>query len=683
MTSPYSSSQSTSLNAGSYSVPDLVKIIDQNETNDSEVIRSNLSYYQRKYAHDPQYARFFADVHRIFLQHGILKADEITYPQLSGHEKINAATNEKGSSPRQPSPSANPNQSDVFDVSQYSIEELGSALNYDLMDPEKKPDLMRLKMDRKAYLKRVEPTKDDAEEEIVNKRRATEFFKGAFDMITAYLYPKYGGLASMTSRYMASAESSTAYIENDNDMTLNSRDDDDYENERKHKKTKDDEIGAALTTVSSQMKSKPTAASKYGGMFVPSDGGKKRHKTTTINVDTRFRRDYFDKSNGEVTSTSEISFSLDERIKNVRKVSIASLEYPNSAYAISSNLKSNIFYIQVIKNGYQTSDNAGGLTLPTGVTLPSNTTPQHYITHEGEHKSTTGGPLGTYRVSLMSGNYNKDTLVATVNIALRTLDISSGLAAVMAEFNTSYNKFVLRKIDMSSSDATSASSIFYPGVSVIYESRTYRGANSTAGLVTSVTQDFRYNVFFELYESLDGSGNYDLTKPTIGRPLFFNAGWVLGFRKERYLYSQDYILTIVQQATRDDLTTASTEQAFFLGYNAESPYDVNSMRYFYICLTDYVTTGGSHYMQGVRNDNNFVQTMYGMPNDVIARIVNNGPKLHYTFFDRADFINKSRVYEVPVTLQNFKIRITDEYGRLLDLNSMDWSAAIEVVSELD
>jgi hypothetical protein len=75
--------------------------------------------------------------------------------------------------------------------------------------------------------------------------------------------------------------------------------------------------------------------------------------------------------------------------------------------------------------------------------------------------------------------------------------------------------------------------------------------------------------------------------------------------------------------------------------------------------------------------------MYGMPTDVIARIVNNGPKLHYTFFDRADFINKSRVYEVPVTLQNFKLRITDEYGRLLDLNSMDWSAAIEVVSELD
>ena len=680
MTSPYFSSsqsisQSTSLNAGNYSVPDLVKIIDQNETNDSEVVRSNLSYYQRKYAHDPQYARFFSDVHRIFLQHGILKSDESTYPQLSEHGNIVTTTTTNSTT----NATTNAAHSDVFDVSQYSIEELGSALNYDLMDPEKKPDLMRLKIDRKAYLKRVEPEKGDAEDELENKRNATEFFKGAFDMITAYLYPKYGGLASMTSRYMAS---DSAHIDTIHDIP-NSQDD--YDTERRQRITKNDERNnAPLLTVSSQMRAKPTAASKYGGMFVPSnEGGDKRYKTITINVDTRFRKEYFDKSNGEVSSTSELSFSLDERIKNVRKVSIASLEYPNSAYAISSNLKSNIFYIQVIKNGYQTSDNAGGLALPSGVTLPTNSTTQHYITHEGEHKSTTGGPLGTYRVSLMSGNYNKDTLVATMNIALRTLDISSGLAAVMAEFNTSYNKFVLRKVDVTSSDATSASSIFYPGVTVTYESRTYRGANSSAGLVTSAVQDFRYNIFFELYESLDGSGNYDLTKPTTGRPLFFNSGWVLGFRKERYLYSQDYILSIVQQATRDDLTSASTEQAFFLGYNAESPYDVNSMRYFYICLTDYVTTGGSYYMQGVRNDNNFVQTMYGMPTDVIARIVNNGPKLHYTFFDRADFINKSRVYEVPVTLQNFKLRITDEYGRLLDLNSMDWSAAIEVVCELD
>ena len=45
-----------------------------------------------------------------------------------------------------------------------------------------------------------------------------------------------------------------------------------------------------------------------------------------------------DKARGAVSSTSDIFFSLDERVRNVRKLSISSFEYPNSAYAISSSL---------------------------------------------------------------------------------------------------------------------------------------------------------------------------------------------------------------------------------------------------------------------------------------------------------------------------------------------------------
>ena len=49
---------------------------------------------------------------------------------------------------------------------------------------------------------------------------------------------------------------------------------------------------------------------------------------------------------------------------------------------------------------------------------------------------------------------------------------------------------------------------------------------------------------------------------------------------------------------------------------------INNMRYFYVCLTDYVTHGGDVF--GIRNDSTEASS-YGLPSDILARIVNNGP----------------------------------------------------------
>lgn len=660
--------------SGSLSLEDLVRLIDPNETGDEAVLRSNLSFYSRKYAHDPEYVSFFEHVYRTFVKNGLLR-DAASEGSGAGGDDDDAA---------QPGPKEKHDGDGVFDVSRYTIGELAAALDYDLAGHGgAPPDIQALRRDRRAYERRLEALDDDDDEERRHKAKARAFFDAAYDMLTSYLYPNYGGLRS-AARRLASEEPPS------------SKPDAPYpalpaesmappgmlapkgDVERPRAVSSQMAASSSQMAAASSSQAAPVAASSYGAANAPA--AERRTRTTTINVDTRFRGNYFDKSRGEVTSSSEIHFSLDERVKNVRQMSIASLEYPNSAYAISSALKSNVFYIQVCKNGYQTSNNAG--LLVSG--LPANGAVQYYYDHKRVHKQTTGGHVGTYRVSMMSGNYNKDTLVASINYALRTNDVSSGLAAVTVEFNTAFNKMILRTVDPSSGDATEAASIYYPGVSLPYESRTYMGRNATGGLVTTSKMDFSFNLFFEMYEELDASGNYDLSKPLKGRPLFFNAGWVMGFRKERYAHDDgDYVVTLERQTDTDVVSSSDDNTGYFLGYNAEAPYDVNSMRYFYVCVTDYVTSGNSSYIQGVRNDANYVQTMYGMPTDVIARVVNNGPKLHYTFFDRSDFINKTRVYDVPVTLQNFKIRMTDEYGRELDLQRMDWSAAIELVSEVD
>lgn len=622
-----------SLNAYDYKIDDLLKILDPKGTRDPNVIERNLQYYRRKCKDDPDYTCFFGDAQ-----------DILTKERVIGRAKS--------------SPPKSKESKDVFDLSQYSIEEIATVLGYE----DKKPTVERLKKDQRAYIERFRPNSEDDSEEMRNKQKAAAFFAQAYDMLIAYYYPNYGALAKEVA-------------------AMNAR----------------SNISDAAAALQEQSRTElPTTVSSQVMRRSAESGSGKRIKRIILNVDTRFRKNYFDKAMGDITSTSEMTFSLDERIKNVRKISLSSLEFPNSAYAISSALKSNVFYIQVTKNMYQTFENANyatntlrTLTTARRAELPYDASDQAYYDYEGRHQTTKGGAVGIYRVTMMSGNYNQNTLVNAINNALRMSDLSSGLAAVIVEANSSYNRLVMRSVDFSNeSHVSQASGILYNGVEITTTfttaaGRLYRGQNAMGGLVNRVKKDFSFNVFFDLYEQLDVSGDYDLRAPMPYRPLYFNAGWVLGFRKARYIWDKDYTKSVPETTSDDSTTILPGDTNYFVGFNAESPYDINSMRYFYVCLTDYVTHGGDVFVQGVRNDRTGVHSSYGLPSDILARIVNNGPKLHYTFFDQSDFMNKTRLYDVPVTLQNFKMRLTDEYGRTLDLNGMDWSAALEILCEID
>lgn len=642
------SADGLSLNAYDYQLEDLLKILDPKGTRDPDIIQRNLEYYQRKCKDDPDYTCFFRDTQDILRDKRVI-----------GAHKTQTTKSTK----------------DAFDLSQYSIEEVATVLGYD----GGKPTVEKLKKDQRTYIERFRPLGDDDNEELENKRKAATFFAQAYDMLIAYYYPNYGALAKEVAALNASAN----HGDNISDAAA-----------AVQQQASDRSMVPA--TISSQvMRRAATMAQERQerlNEYALMSG--KRVKRVILNVDTRFRKNYFDKAMGDITSTSDMTFSLDERLKNVRRLSLSSLEFPNSAYAISSALKSNVFYIQVTKNMYQTRENAlaapAQSTLGTRINeLPNDATDQTYIDHTGVTRTTNGGAVGVYRVTMMSGNYNQNTLVNAVNNALRLSDLSSGLAAIILEANASYNRLVMRTVDLSNdSHISQAAGILYNGIEMTTTSTTaggriYRGQNAMGGLVNRVNRDFSFNIFFDLYEQLNANGDYDLTKPTPYRPLYYNSGWVFGFRKAKYLWEDNYTQNIPGVTSDYDTEFLPGNADYFVGYNAESPYDINNMRYFYVCLTDYVTHGGDVFMQGIRNDRTGVHSGYGLPSDILARIVNNGPKLHYTFFDQSDFMNKTRTYDVPVTLQNFKMRLTDEYGRTLDLNGMDWSAALEILCEID
>ena len=469
--------------------------------------------------------------------------------------------------------------------------------------------------------------------------------------------------------------------------------------------TVNDEHTAAIPSpVSTNLApTRATPSSVRQSSQVPSSSGgehaPRTRRAVTINVDTRFRDSPFDKRSGEVTETGDIFFSLDERVKNVRKLTLSSFEFPNSSYSVTSKLRSNCFFIEVTRNTYQVKGGTGtgieGTDVPAAAgfgttreeklaiirTLNTATDVSSYKTINEPAVDILGGETGVYKITMLNGNYNRDKLITTLNSAFRYRDVSSGLAAITVDLNIAYNRIVIRTINKDT-DLKSTDMIWYPGIPIVDgDGQTRFGGNPIGGLVHE-TGDPRFNMYFDLYDELrtiDGpSGSrsyYDLARPLTPRPLYFNFGWVLGFRRSTYMYAADYRETVA----------TTTDGVELSGFSADSPYDVNNMRYFYFCLTDYVSSNNDTFLQGLRSGSvggALTSSMYSPPQDVLARVVNSTPKLTVAFFNPSDFIRKSREYDVPVNLKNFRVRLLDEYGRPMDLNGMDWSAALELETEV-
>ena len=97
-------------------------------------------------------------------------------------------------------------------------------------------------------------------------------------------------------------------------------------------------------------------------------------------------------------------------------------------------------------------------------------------------------------------------------------------------------------------------------------------------------------------------------------------------------------------------------------------------RYMYLCVDDFNN-----------NVNNYFTSAFAksvLQNDILARInLANVLQTDGVYKSGQDDgfstqINRSRSYFGPVTISRLKISLLDEYGRFLNLNSMDWSFAL-------
>ena len=296
---------------------------------------------------------------------------------------------------------------------------------------------------------------------------------------------------------------------------------------------------------------------------------KKRSLRQYLNIDTRFRDNYY--------STSSTNFHLDLPIKfsDITTMQLTAFEIPNSYYYISDKLGNHFFTITIEDTGVREV-----FFIPNG-----NYTAAGIVNYLNHYVSATG-PLGS-----VAGFQD---LVFSENT-----DVGTGTGGT-----------------------GSGSSQMVIGI-------------QNGAALFNFTLNFQAN----------SSGEEDTSTPL---PLKF--GWLIGFRNGIYTSNSSYV--------------------------SEAVIDLKGFKYMFLVVDDY--------------NNNVNNSFYSAFNssvlnkNILARI----SLQNTSFFDTAaqnnlSLVTTARQYFGPVDIQKLGIQLLDEYGRVVDLNNMDFSFCLTLQAIYD
>jgi len=282
---------------------------------------------------------------------------------------------------------------------------------------------------------------------------------------------------------------------------------------------------------------------------------KRRVNTRYLNIDTRFRENYF------TCQSTNYHLDLPLKISGVMSLQLSAIELPTTFFNISKQLGNNFFTIEV--------DNYN-----------NGTTTESYSTV----------------ITLQDGNYAPSSLVDYLNSIVGTMD---------PPFNQLI--FTLNILNTMIS-----------------------GTGQMVVGISNPNDIFNFTLNFQA----DKNGNNDNNTP-----LPLKLGWTFGFRSGKYVNNSTYI--------------------------SEGVMDLTGPRYIYLVVDDF--------------NNNVNNAFYGAFNssilnkNILARI-----SLQSKFFDifienNLNVITTPRHYYGPVDIQKLHLQLLDEYGRVLDINNMDYS----------
>jgi len=156
----------------------------------------------------------------------------------------------------------------------------------------------------------------------------------------------------------------------------------------------------------------------------------------------------------------------------------------------------------------------------------------------------------------------------------------------------------------------------------------------------------------------DLSGNTSLTLDfqadkygvdDIGTPLPLKFGWILGFRNGRYVNNLNYV--------------------------SEGVVDITGPKYFYLVVDDYKNNVNNNFFAAFNSSI--------LNKNILARISLQANAFNVLQQNNLALITTPRDYFGPVDIQNLTIQLLDEYGRIADLNNMDFSFCLTLTTTYD
>ena len=137
-------------------------------------------------------------------------------------------------------------------------------------------------------------------------------------------------------------------------------------------------------------------------------------------------------------------------------------------------------------------------------------------------------------------------------------------------------------------------------------------------------------------------------KDDLTRNIQLNMGWMLGFREQYYTFDDDYNADVFQEQ----------------GFVSESIYNPISSNYVFLSINDYNNNFSPNLLSPFQvssfNDNNILTKLILKNNKIDYDIDFKGP-------------GHRREYMGPVNISKFEIKLLDEFGRIIDLNMVDYS----------
>ena len=298
--------------------------------------------------------------------------------------------------------------------------------------------------------------------------------------------------------------------------------------------------------------------SSYPSEFFPGiiNPIKKRTIKKNLNIDTKFRENYY------TSSASNFNFSLPINFNDVLQMQLASIELPTTYYVVSKQYGNNFFSITVDASS-------------TVINIPD-------------------------------GNYTQETIMDAINNQL-------SLAGA-------------------------------PYSDVVFTINLTNGTTGSGQTLVGFSTLPTAHTILELNFQADRYGVSDRNTPL---PLKF--GWTLGFRNGIYTGNFNYV--------------------------SEGVVDITGPKYFFLVVDDYNNSVNNNFYSAFNSSI--------LNKNILARISLQANTFNILEQNTLSLITTPREYFGPVNIQTMNIQLLDEYGRIVDLNNMDFSFCVTLTTVYD